>query len=173
MAISDSLAQTPGYETGFKATDGIIRTWKRSEELPSDAVNAIIQTRDGFLWVGTSAGLARFDGVSFTKVPLFGPGTNDSITALCEDSAGQLWVGSQANGLFQLAKGSITHFTRSSGLLDENITCLAAGGDGLVWIGTRSGLNVAAGADLKSFTVRDGLPDDWVTGLHVARSGSV
>ncbi|MBC8003182.1 MAG: hypothetical protein H7X97_11410, partial [Opitutaceae bacterium] len=155
---------------------GAIRTWHSSAGLPSDAVNAIIQTRDGFLWVGTGAGLVRFDGVKFREVPLSGLETNTpaAITALCEDLAGHLWIATRADGLFELASGHLTHYSRSTGLLDDNVTSLAVDADGFVWIGTRSGLNVATGSkELKSFKVKDGLPHESVSGLHVARSGTI
>src|ERR1017187_7560133 len=42
------------------------RTWQTDEGLPNNFVRAIVQTPDGYLWVGTSAGLARFDGLRFT-----------------------------------------------------------------------------------------------------------
>src|SRR5260370_17132008 len=63
-----------------------MRVWRNADGLPSDSVTAIIQTRDGFLWVGTSSGLARFDGVKFTEVrlPISSPNHPPPITALCE-----------------------------------------------------------------------------------------
>jgi len=53
------------------------------------------------------------------------------------------------------------------------VTSLAADGQGFVWIGTKSGLNLATGKEFKSFTARDGLPDKQVSGVHVARSGTI
>jgi ligand-binding sensor domain-containing protein/signal transduction histidine kinase len=173
--ISFLVSPAQGFDSGLTETEGAIRTWRSDQGLPSDSVSAIIQTRDGFLWVGTGAGLVRFDGVKFTEVDLGQLGTNalTRVTALCEDSRGHLWIGTQTDGLFQLADGVVTQFTRARGLLDDNVTSLAAGGDGNVWIGTRSGLNLSTGTEIKSFTVRDGLTDDLVSGLHVARSGTV
>jgi len=167
--------ESSGFESGLTETEGAIRTWRDAEGLPADSVTAIIQTRDGFLWVGTSAGLVRFDGVKFTEVKLADSSTNARIhvTALCEDSQGHLWIGSQSDGLFQLAQGTVRQFTRAGGLLDDNVTSLAAGSDGYVWIGTKSGLNLSTGKEIQSFTARDGLPDELVSSVHVARSGTV
>lgn len=164
-----------GFESGLTETEGAIRTWHSADGLPADSVTAIIQTRDGFLWVGTSAGLVRFDGVKFTEVKLAPAATNAPIriTALCEDSQGHLWAGSQQDGLFQLEQGVVRHYTKATGLLDDNVTSLAADGQGLVWIGTRSGLNQATETGFKAFTLQDGLPDELVSGVHVARSGTV
>ena len=66
------------------------------------SVTAIVQTRDGFLWVGTTAGLVRFDGVKFTEIELEAFSTNSPVrvSALCEDSNGHLWIGTQQEGLF-------------------------------------------------------------------------
>src|SRR5262247_3504497 len=65
--------------------------------LPQNTVRALLQSRDGYLWVGTLDGLARFDGVRFT---VFNRGNSpglpsNRITALYEDSAGGLWVGTE------------------------------------------------------------------------------
>ena len=168
-------AAATAAEPSLSEMEGAVRTWQTADGIPADSVTAIIQTDDGFLWVGTSAGLVRFDGVKFNQIKLNkaagAPGV--FVTALCQDKDGHLWIGTQGEGLFELAHGKLSQFTRASGLLDDNITSLAADNNGLVWIGTKSGLNTANGAQFKSFTVHDGLPDQLVSGVHVARSGAV
>lgn len=111
-----------------------MRIWRNADGLPSDSVTAIIQTHDGFLWVGTSAGLVRFDGVKFTEVKLAVSSTNNPIcvTALCEDSNGCLWIGTKQDGLFQLVQGMVRHYTTDRGLLDDSVTSLEADKKGLV-----------------------------------------
>ncbi|HUA64296.1 MAG TPA: two-component regulator propeller domain-containing protein [Alphaproteobacteria bacterium] len=147
--------------------------WRVADGLPSDSVTAIIQTRDSFMWIGTDAGLVRFDGVKFSQLPLAAVTTNTvfHITALCEDSNGNLWIGTQQNGLFEKTRGNIRHFMGV--LLDASVTSLAADDHGRVWVGTRSGLNFWNGDQFQAFTVRDGLPDEMVAGVNVARSGTV
>ncbi len=147
--------------------------WRVADGLPSDSVTAIIQTHDGFMWIGTDAGLVRFDGAKFTQMPLAASTTNTvfHITALCEDTNGNLWIGTQQNGLFEKARGKIRHFIGD--LLDQSVTSLAADDHGNVWVGTRSGLNFWNGDQFQAFTMRDGLPDEMVTGVNVARSGTV
>ena len=167
--------RTRGSDFDLAETAGSIRIWHGADGLPSDSATAIVQTRDGFLWVGTTAGLVRFDGVKFTEVKLEVPATNNPVrvTALCEDSNGHLWIGTQQNGLFELAEGKLRHFGKEHGLLDDNETSLAADSHGQVWIGSKTGLNLWTGQQFKSFTERDGLPDESVSGLNVARSGTV
>ena len=173
------LGLFPGWVNGsnldLAETADAMRVWHSPDGLPSDLVTAVVQTRDGLLWVGTSAGLVRFDGVKFTGLKLTDSATNRplSITALCEDSDGRLWIGTQQNGLFQLFRGQVSPFTSAQGLLDDGITCLEAGPQGKVWVGTKSGLNLWTGSTFQAFTTRDGLPDPFVTGVNVARSGTV
>ena len=150
-----------------------MRVWRAADGLPSDSVTAIIQTHDGFIWIGTDAGLVRFDGVKFNQIAL-APSTANTvfhITALCEDSNGKLWVGTQENGVFEAEPGRIRHFTDV--LLDSNVTSLAADDHRDVWVGTKGGLNLWNGKSFEAFTTRDGLPDEMVTGVNVARSGAV
>jgi len=164
------------FNTDTAETAGIMRTWHMADNgLPSDSVTAIIQTRDSFLWIGTTAGLVRFDGVRFTAIKPDRPLANSltGITALCEDSGGHLWIGTQQNGLFQLTGGKTLHYGREQGLLNDNVTSLAADNAGQVWIGGSAGLSLWTGREFISFTKADGLPDDSVSGVNVARSGAV
>jgi signal transduction histidine kinase/ligand-binding sensor domain-containing protein len=171
-----SIVQSNGSDFDLTEPAESMRTWHSKDGLPSDSVTAVIQTSDDFLWVGTTAGLVRFDGAKFTDVKLPASSTNNYstyVTALCQDSNGFLWVGTQRQGLFELEHGKIRHFTEKQGLLDDGVTSLAADSHGSVWIGGKSGLNLWTGKKFKSFTTKDGLSDDFVSGVNVARSGTV
>lgn len=157
-------------------TASSLRTWRSTEGLPSDYVTAIVQTRDGFLWIGTSAGLVRFDGAKFTAPgPAESPMNNlTGVTALCEDRNGALWIGTQGNGLFKLTGGRVLHYAKQQqGLLSENVTSLAADSRGRVWVGSQSGVSLWTGQKFQCFTKHDGLPDESVSEINVARSGAV
>src|SRR5712664_521746 len=69
-------------------------TWTQQQGLPQDTIRAIAQTTDGYLWVGTDEGLARFDGYEFE---IFGKDhgglPSNSITALAAANDGSLWIG--------------------------------------------------------------------------------
>jgi len=172
------LACIPGLvwaaEPGGILRDFAVRTWNKADGLPDDSVTTLLQTRDGYLWIGTGNGIARFDGVHFTQVPLTrDSGQTISISALCEDNSGRLWIGSQAQGLFSWQAGLVRHYGRAEGLLDETITGLAVDSEGRLWVGTHQGLNRWDGRTWAAFTTRDGLPDDSVSAVHAARSGTV
>lgn len=75
--------------------DYVVTRWSMEDGLPSDRVRSVVQTRDGFVWVATFNGLARFDGVSFrvfndVNTPML---KNRLVRRLHEDAAGRLWVG--------------------------------------------------------------------------------
>ena len=152
-----------------------VQTWTKELGLPDNSVTAVLQTRDGYLWVGTMGGLARFDGVRFV---VFAPTPGRSnevvrVSALCEDAAGRLWVGSQDEGLLCYADGVLRRFAGNGGLCDQTITALAEDAAGTLWVGTPLGLNCLKGAQVARFTAKDGLLNDFVSSVHVSRSGTV
>lgn len=85
----------------------LVRQWKTEEGLPQSAVISMVQTRDGYLWVGTGRGLARFDGLRFqTYDQSDAPELSDSkIVKLFEDSQRNLWIGTEKAGVFIVATG--------------------------------------------------------------------
>jgi signal transduction histidine kinase/ligand-binding sensor domain-containing protein len=120
--------------------------WLTRDGLPQNSVRAIVQTRDGYLWLGTWGGLARFDGVRFT---IFSrattPALRDSrITALTEDGDGSLWIGTAAGGLVRLKNGAFeTYRSEGDTSYEERsrwqIRSIARSSDGALWIGTSGG----------------------------------
>lgn len=84
-----------------------VRVWPSDDGLPQNAVSAVIQARDGYLWVGTYNGLARFDGMRFT---IFDHGNteelpNNRVTSLFESKDGSLWIGHETGELTRLRRG--------------------------------------------------------------------
>ena len=100
------LAAVASSLTGFTfadskaSSDYLVGTWQAEDGLPQNTVNCIAQTRDGYLWVGTSNGLARFDGVRFvTFRSADTPGLRSNrIRCLYEDLRGVLWIGTEVAG---------------------------------------------------------------------------
>ena len=118
-----------------------MRSWQTEDGLPQNTVNAIVQTRDGFLWVGTSGGLARFDGVRFRKFGLQDGLRSVRISTLVEDKQGALWIGTTGGGLSRRENGRFTSFGAAEGFpAGADVVSMAAGRDGSLWIGTSQGL---------------------------------
>ena len=85
LAKPDSAEQPPVY---------VSKIWRTQDGLPENRIRALAQTPDGYLWVGTSSGLARFDGVRFVVYARFNTPsmTDDNIRALAVAADGSLWV---------------------------------------------------------------------------------
>jgi len=167
-------AMSPAGTPQFLPQDLAMRVWTKQQGLPDDSVTAVLQTRDGYLWVGTSAGLARFDGVRFVSFapPLAKTNTPLNVQALCEDSLGRLWIGTQGEGLLSYVNGTVSRYQDGSRSLDTTIHSIAEDSAGKLWLGTPTGLYRLAGQELTRFTTKDGLPNDFVSSIHVARSGT-
>jgi signal transduction histidine kinase/ligand-binding sensor domain-containing protein len=108
--------------------------WTQERGLPQDSVRAITQTRDGYLWLGTEEGLARFDGYEFVMFNKAGGSLPDNlVTALAATADGSLWIGTQ-NGLVQYSGGHFRTFTSKNGLPDVSIVGLYADPNGALWV---------------------------------------
>ena len=115
--------------------------WQERDGLPQNTVLAIATTRDGYLWVGTYEGAARFDGVRFT---LFNPSNttgigNSLVTSLLERRDGDLWLATYGGGVSRLSGGQFTQYAMRDGLSSDFITCLFEDHAGTLWIGTDGG----------------------------------
>jgi len=155
--------------------DLMFRAWNKQRGLPDDSVTAVLQTHDGYLWVGTSSGLARFDGLKFTVMSPQDWKSNAPIciTALCEDSKNRLWIGTQDYGLLCYENGVVNSRSNLDGLRAQTINSIAEDANGTLWLGTPSGLERLDGPAFTHFTSKNGLPNDFVSNVHVARSGTV
>ncbi len=164
-----------GDGSGTLPQDLTVRVWSKQQGLPDNIVTAVLQTHDGYLWVGTADGLARFDGVRFVPLVPISKKTNYTmrVTALCEDSRGRLWIGTQGDGLFSYFDGLVTPYRANTNELDNTINSIAEDSAGDLWLGTPAGLNLLKKDRLMRFTDKDGLPNDFVSNVHVARSGTV
>jgi signal transduction histidine kinase/ligand-binding sensor domain-containing protein len=131
-----------GEDAGRGSLPFTFRLWQREQGLPQNSVRALAQTRDGYLWVGTGDGIARFDGVRFLSYGSREGLRNGRVRVLFEDSAGTLWIGSDGGGLASRRNGRFDTLTIKDGLPADSITALAEDASGRLWVGTESGLAV-------------------------------
>ena len=109
-------------------------TWTQEAGLPQDTIRAIAQTPDGYLWLGTDEGLARFDGYDFVVYDrASGALPDNSVIALSAARDGSLWVGTQG-GLTRYYDGHFRTYTKKDGLPDDTVISLCADPKGGVWI---------------------------------------
>ena len=120
----------------------VYHSWNSFGTLNGTTITDIAQTRDGYLNIGTYEGLARFDGVAFTthKRTAENDLTFVSVRAILEDSRGNVWIGSNDEGLQKISAESKKTYTTQNGLPNNSIRCLAEDKKGNVWVGTASGV---------------------------------
>ena len=134
------------------ALDGFTKQiWSTENGLPQSSVHAMVQTSDGFLWLGTEGGLARFDGYQFRVFDReHTPGlAGVDIRCLLEDRSGALWVGT-GSGLTRIKDGRARMFTLADGVPSGAVRVLVESGDGRLWVLTAGGLAVASVANADS-----------------------
>jgi len=123
------------------AQDLVIRSWAGEAGLPQNTINDILQTREGYLWLATRDGLARFDGVRFTVFGLREGLPSVDVSALFQDRHGTMWVGTLGGGLCRWWKGRFEPIPGGDG----TINALAEDFRGRLWIGLASGLMLREG----------------------------
>jgi ligand-binding sensor domain-containing protein len=152
----------------------VLQSWGVENGLPQSTAQAVLLSHEGYLWIATQEGLARFDGVRFQVFDRKDtPGiSNDFFTSLAEEPSGALWAGS-LGGAVRYASGSFVTLTTKDGLPGDDIRALAVDRAGRVWAGTRAGL---ARWDGKRFEkVEAAGKADWsrIQALWASRDGSL
>ncbi len=166
--------QPPALDPGKKIRQLVHDVWRVEDGLPSNLVWAITQTRDGYLWVATKGGLARFDGARFEvfdrrTVPAF---EIDNVNALVEGPDGSLWIGSRGSGLYRYRGGEFSHY-QADNPAGNFIRALSIDGRGELWIGTRGGLYRLEQGRLVAWQEVVSLVAAEVTALHRDAEGSL
>ncbi|MFO1475956.1 MAG: two-component regulator propeller domain-containing protein [Verrucomicrobiota bacterium] len=146
MAIATSFADfvRSGGDAGPAGGAGRVtfQSWQREQGLPQNSVRALLQTRDGYLWVGSDDGVARFDGMRFVSFGIPEGLASVRVNTLFEDLRGALWIGTAGSGLVRIQDNLVTTFTMRDGLLSDNVTALTQDGEGRLWVGTDAGLGM-------------------------------
>jgi PAS domain S-box-containing protein len=159
-----------------KITQYLHNAWTSEQGLPENDVRSIVQTRDGYLWLATEEGLARFDGVHFKVFDKHSVDAikNNFILSLFEDSEGTLWIGSWGGGLTRFSRGRFDTYTKSDGLGDDIVNAITQDRDGHIWIGTGGGgLDVWKDGKFTAYTTKQGLSHNRVLALYPSRDGSL
>ena len=149
--------------------------WRIQDGIFSGAPNAIAQTSDGYLWIGTQNGLIRFDGVRFVPwVPLKGKLLSSGIFSLLAGTDGSLWIGTSKN-LAHLQNDNLTNYQDADG----RVNSIVRGHDGRIWI-TRSRVHddngplcEVKGPSLRCYGKADGIPSPYAVPLAEDSEGNL
>ena len=108
--------------------------------MPNNIVQAITQTPDGYLWVGTREGLAQFDGEQFHLMDLSPESSQPSVTCLLAGGDGSLWIGTEGSGLYCFNKGKLGRRDLPGGTNGVDVQEIQKSADGTIWFGTSRGI---------------------------------
>nr|WP_315220444.1 triple tyrosine motif-containing protein [uncultured Duganella sp.] len=148
--------------------------WNGQHGAPADVLQ-FTQTPNGWLWISSSNGLFRFDGVDFEFVDsVRGHALHTSSTlALLTTRDGRLWVGGRAGGISVFGDGGARLFTEADGLPAGSVLTMREGPDGGVWVATGAGLGHLApgGTRFRRVGAAEGLPEKQAWQVLFGRDG--
>jgi ligand-binding sensor domain-containing protein/signal transduction histidine kinase len=133
--------------------------WRVSDGLPEDTIQALAESSSGLLWIGTTGGLATFDG---SQIRIFGHERSlsaNSIFALAMAPDQSLWVGTEGGGLLHIEGDRVSVLSARQGLTDQFVRSVMVDHLGRVWAGTDDGLFIVEGSGASRWARRiDGTP---------------
>ncbi|MDQ1351249.1 MAG: hypothetical protein QG657_1551, partial [Acidobacteriota bacterium] len=153
-----------------------VKKWDMETGLPGNSIYAIQQTKDGYIWLGTSDGLVRFDGIDllwysqdkFPQVKI------NEVRALYVDQNGTLWIGASFEGLIAYKEGQFTTYPALDHKNLSSISAINEDRNGNLWIGSFSeGLTCMNNGKFDTYTTADGLPANEVRAIYKDNSGNL
>jgi ligand-binding sensor domain-containing protein/signal transduction histidine kinase len=176
LALAPGLrASAAGLDPKKALTQYNLDVWTVDDGLPQNTVTALQQGQDGYLWIGTFGGLARFDGARFatfdkSSAPAL---PNSGVHALLPDKNGGLWIGTNGGGLTLLKDGTARTFTSADGLGGDVVRALHQDRRGRIWAGTNGGLSLLEGARFKNWGAAQGFARSAVRAIREDATGAL
>lgn len=153
------------------------RDWQSDEGLPDNTVVEVAQGSDGFLWVATRSGLARFDGIRFREfAAVTAAGAPTALLyALCLDRSNRLWVAKDRGVVVRVEHGRTSALTPKDGLPVLPVRMMVEDREGALWISYLDSGRVVriAGDRVQTFSSTNGLPGSGTCQLASDKSGQL
>ena len=148
--------------------------WGPKDGAPS-VVKALAQSADGYLWVGSSDGLYRFDGVNFERYQpqSGGPFPAKDVTSLLALPNGDLWIAFRSRGLSLLRNGNATNYPTRDGVLGGAVSGFAQDREGTIWAVTGGGLARLEGDRWKDVGKDWNFPGKSAMAIFLDRQGTL
>lgn len=155
-----------------EGTDYTSILYDSNNGLPTSEANAIVQSSDGFIWLGGYSGLIRYDGTEFYR---FDSSTGiSSVFSLYVDSKDRIWIGTNENGIAYYDHGELKVYGKVEGMKSYSIRAISEDTDGHILIATTQGLCVVGDDDLQIHAVDDPqVNTEYITRLARASDGVV
>jgi ligand-binding sensor domain-containing protein/signal transduction histidine kinase len=157
-----AVAQTEEVQAGEETLPAtyVERTWQVPDGLPEQTVQAFAQTKDRYLWIGTTGGLLRFDGAQLVlydrdNTPAFTENNVFNLTVARDDT---LWIATEGGGLIRYKDGVFQSFSARDGLNNDFVRVVFQDSRGLIWIGTDNGLFRFEGTRIERIDDGDAIP---------------
>lgn len=129
------------------------RNFTVNDGLPSNSIHCIFKDSKGYLWIGTDAGLCKYDGVNFQIFNQINEIFLDKIWSIAEDSENNLWLSVYGKGLVKFNGNSFKLFNSKDGLINEEIRKLHySKKHKCIIAATEDGLSIFDGKQFKSFS---------------------
>ncbi len=164
VPVSANESRTAHRSEGFKTGGGyavtgqlpevgyMAKMYDASNGLPTSDANYILVTSKGYIWIGSYAGIIRYDGMEFERMD-----ASDGLTSgrvMYEDDRGRIWVGTNDNGVVVLDGLNTIRFTYKDGLPSSSIRSFAQSGNGIMYIGSTEGVSYV-GEDMVLHNIED------------------
>ncbi len=146
LSVSMFMSATTGVKAATKLdttdyNDYVQSVYSSNNGLPCGEANDIAQTNDGVLWIGTYAGLYRYNGREFRWVDNYESVKN--VNCLYVDEEGRLWIGTNDNGLAIVIREKVVNvLDQTTGLPSNSVRCITRASDGYYYVGTTSSLQM-------------------------------
>ena len=150
--------------------------WTQSDGAPG-GISSLAQTTEGYLWIGSSLGLYRFDGIHFASYPFSHEQTalpTQDVASVAADPNGGLWVGLRMTAVLHILEdGSTVTYTRNSGLTSDTLDRIAVKKDGSVWVLAGGKLLTLTNTTWVDFGRSHGLGEGNVFSIYFDREGTL
>ncbi len=174
--VAGSGAETAGVDL-YQPLERMHHTAWTARDGLGGRPSSLAQTADGFLWIGTSDGLYRFDGIRFEHYrPAHGAMAARAVSTLAAAPGGGLWVGYESGGVtFLDASGRVANWSAAEGLPVARVRSIAVDLDGTAWVAAVGGLArlVTGGEQWQKIRSDRGYPHLSAWSVFVDRGGTL
>lgn len=171
MSMEEQIPLTKEIPTHSRV--GTWRTYDVTDGLAAGGI-CILQDSQGYLWIGTGAGLCRYDGERFVTFTSEDGLPDDCVYSLFQDSKSRIWIGGSEGHVAFLKDDLFYSFSASSKMPSCDIWSICEDHDGNIWIASFGGGIIRYdGESFTNYTTADGLSHDMVRSMLVDRSGRI